>query len=870
MLSSVLVINWMRKWNKHKILILLCWCFVFWTSSLSSLSILGFCEKQNHEQNNHPQNLFLVAGFVPPQQQRRRRCNDGRDHQQHQSPCTSTTSPFVLRRYSATTSTGLFADQKRENTNDDNKSKNKSKKRTSTRGGKNRRNKTKKTNTNNPSSSIGFDPNQPQIWRVYGITIHPDHLPSLTEDASEKTSVVYQLLDKALQKKLPSLSSLSSSTNTTNNKYSFRVVRRSLDARKKLPYPQFNYIVDVTIPPSSSAISKQWKIQSGKLERLVESEFTTTNEQQQRATTSDSQEEKSSKEDEEESSSDIKNNSNDRRKKVVIVGAGPAGLFCALQLLKDRTRNLDVVLLDRGQPVEQRGRDIGALIHRRTLNRESNFAFGEGGAGTWSDGKLTTRIGRNSELVRKVLAELVKFGAPSTILWEGSPHLGTDNLVRLLRNMRHYILSHGNSQILFGTKMTDLIYEEEPEGADTGETEGEGKVQGINAVQSDGTQIEIRDADAVVLATGHSARDVYESLHNDTTTASAETSSSKLQLEPKGFAVGFRIEHPQTLITDIQYGKEWGPTVKTGRAKTDAINMEYFSPLSAAESSQIGKEGEDEDSSLHHKGRLPVPSYRLAADKAIDGTSIVEDVDGNHGGNPSTRGVYSFCMCPGGQIVPSSSEPDEVCVNGMSFSRRDSVWANSALVVTISHNDKVLEAYRQKFGDVMAGVEFQKAMERRAAIFGGGNWTVPVQRVTDFIKGQVSTTIPPSSYRLGVKSAPCHEIYPEQITTALRDALTNHFEKQMPGYCHEDALLHGVETRTSSPLRVSRDRTTLQAMGVTNVFPAGEGAGFAGGIVSAAVDGTAVAEAILDQLYDRSDSTSAKSRKKSANLGFSY
>lgn len=207
---------------------------------------------------------------------------------------------------------------------------------------------------------------------------------------------------------------------------------------------------------------------------------------------------------------------------------------------------------------------------------------------------------------------------------------------------------------------------------------------------------------------------------------------------------------------------------------------------------------------------MPVPSYRLATDQAFDGSK--------------NRGAYSFCMCPGGQIVPTSLNPDELCVNGMSFSRRDSLWANSAIVVTVSPDDSVLDPYRVKYG-VLAGVAFQRDMEQRAAVMGGGNFIAPVQRVTDFIVGRPSTTAPPSSYRLGVRPSALHEIYPPSIVDAMRDALINHFEKKMPGYICDEALLHGVETRTSSPVRISRDDETMQAIGAQGLYPAGEGAG---------------------------------------------
>ena len=569
----------------------------------------------------------------------------------------------------------------------------------------------------------------------------------------------------------------------------------------------------------------KWRHQPGQLERQIIS--------------TEIQPQTSTEEEETTRSSTKLSASSDQKKKVLIVGAGPAGLFCALHLLWKSNGRVLPVLVERGQAVEQRGKDIGALIHRFCLNQNSNFAFGEGGAGTWSDGKLTTRIGRNSNQVRKVLTTLVDFGAPSNILVEGAPHLGTDNLVRLLRNMRNYLIEQG-AEIHFGTSMKGL--ELDPT---------DGSVQAVHVASSSTNTTTtttsstiINDTVATVLATGHSARDVYESLHD-----------SGISLEPKGFAVGFRIEHPQRLINQIQYNHEWGPTVMTGKTTTDQLNQAYFTKENT----------ETTVSTPQHKGRLPVPSYRLATDKANDGTTT-----NNTNG---TRGVYSFCMCPGGQIVPSSTEANELCVNGMSFSQRDAPFANSALVVTVNVEDPILTPYMKTHGRVMAGVAFQRDMEQTAAKLGGGNWTVPVQRMTDFCKGVVSRTIPPSSYRLGVTSAPCHEIYPAPITAALRDALQNHFNASMKGYYCEDGLLHAVETRTSSPLRICRDPDTLKAVGTSNLFPAGEGAGFAGGIVSAAVDGMAVADAVLAELYgtmERSSSSSSSNKKKQTSIGFSY
>jgi len=523
-------------------------------------------------------------------------------------------------------------------------------------------------------------------------------------------------------------------------------------------------------------------------------------------------------------------NSGKEKPKVIIVGAGPAGLFCALSLAQ--SGKCTPILLERGQPVESRGKDIGALMHRRTINMESNFAFGEGGAGTWSDGKLTTRIGRNSKHVRHVLETFVKYGAPEKILVDGSPHLGTDNLVRLLRNMRFDLRKLGG-EVHFGAKMTNIHFDNVSgavAGVDVEYSPSYERGGDPGWMKEDGSTETIY-GDAVVLATGHSARDVYEELHRE-----------GIQLEPKGFAAGFRVEHPQRVINKIQYGDSWGRNAYTGKKGTDDVNNKFF-PL-------------DEEDEVHD-GRLPVSSYRLATDKAFDGNT--------------NRGAYSFCMCPGGQIVPASTHPDEACVNGMSFSKRDSLWANAALVVTIAPDDPILDEYREKYG-VLAGIEFQKDMERRAAIMGGGNFTVPVQRLTDFINEIPSTSAPSSSYRLGVKPSPCHLIYPEPMVKSLQDAVMNHFEKQMPGFLCEDALLHAVETRTSSPVRICRDPETMQAIGRSGLYPAGEGAGFAGGIVSAAVDGLVVAEAIIDDLIvvDEINAAGKNSRKREKSVGFDY
>ncbi|XP_013599071.1 PREDICTED: uncharacterized protein Cbei_0202 [Brassica oleracea var. oleracea] len=450
--------------------------------------------------------------------------------------------------------------------------------------------------------------------------------------------------------------------------------------------------------------------------------------------------------------------------RVAVVGGGPSGLFAALVLAEF---GADVTLIERGQAVEERGRDIGALVVRKILDMESNFCFGEGGAGTWSDGKLVTRIGKNSATVLAVLKTLVRFGAPDNILVNGKPHLGTDKLIPLLRNFRHYLQSAGVN-IKFGTRVDDLLVEDS-------------RVVGVRVSDStDKLQSSSKDLkfDAVVLAVGHSARDTYEMLL-----------SRNVELTPKDFAVGLRVEHPQELINSIQYS-DLASEVRKGR------------------------------------GKVPVADYKVV--------QYVNDKDEDVSQSSSSkRSCYSFCMCPGGQVVLTSTNPNELCINGMSFSRRSSKWANAALVVTVSAKDFDL----LNLTGPLAGIEFQREFERRAAMMGGGDFTVPVQRVPDFLQSKLSETpLPSSSYRLGVKSAKLHELFPAHITDSLRQSLSM-FEKELPGFISEEALLHGVETRTSSPVRIPRSNETYESTSLKGLYPVGEGAGYAGGIVSAAVDG---------------------------------
>lgn len=440
----------------------------------------------------------------------------------------------------------------------------------------------------------------------------------------------------------------------------------------------------------------------------------------------------------------------DRGLKIVIVGDGPAGLFCAYELA---CRGIACTVLDRGKSVQPRRRDLKILNKGGRVPEDSNYCFGEGGAGTYSDGKLYTRANKRGN-VAGVLATLVDNGATARILTDARPHIGSNKLPKVITSMRERLLAAG-VEIRFGAKVVGL------------RTAG-GAIRGVRL--ADGDEL---PADRVVLATGHSARDVH-----------LFVAEAGVRLEPKPFALGVRIEHPQPLINRIQYGADAG----------------------------------------HPK--LPAASYRLAT--TVEG-----------------RGVFSFCMCPGGWIVPASTTEGELVVNGMSLSKRDSPFANSGFVVAIEPADWV----RAGFDPVRGGVELQRTIERAAWEAGGGRLVAPASRVTDFLEGRASTTLPKTSYIPGIQSAdlgPVLDAAGLDVAARVREALRV-FGRRMRGYLTEEAILVATESRTSSPLRIPRDPDTLQAS-IAGLYPAGEGAGYAGGIVSAAIDGLRVAERIAAEV----------------------
>jgi uncharacterized FAD-dependent dehydrogenase len=432
------------------------------------------------------------------------------------------------------------------------------------------------------------------------------------------------------------------------------------------------------------------------------------------------------------------------RREVIVVGAGPAGLFAALSLIELGIRP---VILERGKDVSSRKKDIALISREHRVDPDSNYCFGEGGAGTFSDGKLYTRSKKRGDN-RRVLELLCIHGANENILYEAHPHLGTDKLPGIITGIRKTITEAGGV-FLFGKRVSDIIVEGN-------------KVKGV---VTSGNERFL--SPFVILATGHSSRDIY-SLCID----------RGIKLEPKSFAMGVRVEHPQALIDRIQYhGKDRGKF-------------------------------------------LPAATYNL-----------VKQVDG--------RGVYSFCMCPGGFIVPAATSPEEVVVNGMSPSTRNSPYANSGIVVEIRPED--LKDY-SRF-DVLAGLEFQKDFEKLNWEQAGRTQSAPAQRLTDFLNEKTSATLPAVSYFPGVISSPLHEWIPSSIGNRLKAGF-GFFGSVMRGFLTEEAVITGVESRTSSPVRIPRDPVTLEHTVVSGLYPCGEGSGYAGGIVSSAVDGMNSAEAI--------------------------
>jgi len=436
------------------------------------------------------------------------------------------------------------------------------------------------------------------------------------------------------------------------------------------------------------------------------------------------------------------------QKEVIIVGAGPAGLFAALQLIE---LGLKPIVIERGKDVRGRRRDLKAINVDHIVDEDSNYCFGEGGAGTYSDGKLYTRSKKRGD-VDRILQLLVGFGASPDILIEAHPHIGTNKLPQIIQDIREKIIECGG-QVLFETRVTDFIVKNN-------------EIQGI--VTQKGESI---SANKVILATGHSARDIFELLDR-----------KKILIEAKPFALGVRAEHPQELIDSIQYSCDF--------------RGDY----------------------------LPPAPY-----------SIVKQING--------RGMYSFCMCPGGVIAPCATSPGEVVTNGWSPSKRDQATANSGIVVELKLEDFKPFA---KFGP-LAGMEFQKSIEQKAWHLAGQTQKVPAQRMIDFTQNKVSSSIPKTSYVPGTTSVEMGQVFPGFLTQIMREGFLQ-FGKSMKGYLTNEAILHAPESRTSSPVRIPRDAQTLEHLQIKGLYPCGEGAGFAGGIVSAAIDGEKCALKIKESL----------------------
>jgi len=443
------------------------------------------------------------------------------------------------------------------------------------------------------------------------------------------------------------------------------------------------------------------------------------------------------------------------KKAVLIIGAGPAGLFAALKLIE---LGIKPIIIERGKDVRNRRRDLAALNKLHIVNPNSNYCFGEGGAGTYSDGKLYTRSTKRGD-VNKILNTLVQHGASKEILIDAHPHVGTNKLPSIIINMRESILNAGG-EVHFNTCVTDFIVKENVLKGVVTEQYNEGNQH---------TSIEFYAA-ALILATGHSARDIFEILHK-----------KNILMEAKPFAMGVRVEHPQEIIDAVQY---------------------HCSVNEVATQRQY----------------LPAASY-----------SLVHQANG--------RGVYSFCMCPGGVIAPCATNVGEVVTNGWSPSKRNNPFANSGMVVAVELND--LQAYQQH--GVLAGMRYQQAIEQMAFVAGGSTQVAPAQRIVDFVNNKLSNSLPPTSYHPGIKTAPLHQLLPVDIALRLQEGFRV-FGSKMKSFLTNDAILVGVESRTSSTLRIPRDKITIEHLQIKGFYPCGEGAGYAGGIVSAAIDGEKCAE----------------------------
>jgi len=444
-------------------------------------------------------------------------------------------------------------------------------------------------------------------------------------------------------------------------------------------------------------------------------------------------------------------------REVHIIGAGPAGYFAALECIK---AGLRPIVFDRGKDVQERRRDLRAIQQEGIVNPNSNYCFGEGGAGTYSDGKLYTRSGKRGN-INSVLKILVECGSDPEIMIEAHPHIGSNKLPPVIAKMRE-IIEAARWKIIFNTHITDILFSDQPIKKITGL-----EINGHEQIKSEN----------IILATGHSARDIFSLLYE-----------KNIFIEAKPFALGVRIEHPQSFIDYCQYGEA--------------------------------------DRGPHY----PASSYALNA-------------------QVGNRGVFSFCMCPGGLIVPSATSPGEIVVNGMSLSRRDSPFANSGVVTAIELED--LQKYFLKNNNLeetpLSGVEFQKSVEQEMFNAGDGTQAAPAQRLTDFLKKQVSIEMPESSYIPGLISSPLHKLLPSWIAQRLAQGLKD-FEQKMEGYIHPQAVIVATESRTSSPVRIPRNPETGMHIDIEGLFPCGEGAGYAGGIMSAAMDGQFIARKVADHV----------------------